>query len=312
MTQKARRRTAVAAVGMALLVGMMAVGDPGGGPLAMAGPVPPPTSAMVLRAPAPTPTLTPTPTPVLRTGLAEAAVQAAAAAAGAPVRLAVAVLDRGTGEIAVGATGAAPVLTASLSKMVVAVDVLDRRRLEGLAVTEADLALLHRALAPSDDDAMSALWSRFGGAGAAARLSARLGLAATSGPDDPSQWGEMRASAVDTVKLWAHVLDGMLASDRDFLISAMEAAPARAADGFDQEFGLLDTPIDGPGGPGAVAKQGWMCCFSGTYYVHSAGAVGADQRFVVALLTQQPRGPGWEAAREALDRIALAAVAPLR
>lgn len=40
-----------------------------------------------------------------------------------------------------------------------------------------------------------------------------------------------------------------------------------------------------------------MCCFSGIYYMHSSGAVGEDQRFLVTLLTRIPRAPGgWDAA----------------
>ena len=33
-----------------------------------------------------------------------------------------------------------------------------------------------------------------------------------------------------------------------------------------------------------------MCCFSGQYYLHSAGLVGVDERFVVAVLTRVPSG----------------------
>jgi hypothetical protein len=246
-----------------------------------------------------------------RRGLAQAAVAAAEGAVGSSTQLAAAVLDRATGELALGARGDEPYYTASLAKVVVAVDVLDRRSLEGLAVTDADLDLLRRALGVSDDDAMNALWSRFDGAGAAGRVAARLGLPGTTGPRDPSQWGEMSVPASDTVRIWQHVLDEMPAGDREFLVSAMRAAPPHARDGFDQAFGLLAVAVAGPDGPGAVAKQGWMCCFSGQYYLHSAGVVGADQRFLVTLLTRQPRGPGWEAARQELDRIAVTAVGAL-
>ncbi|WP_297645693.1 hypothetical protein [Pseudonocardia sp.] len=72
-----------------------------------------------------------------------------------------AVLDRVTDESAVGRRGTEPFYAASLSKVVVAVDVLDRRRSEGLTVTGADLVLFRRALGPSDDSAMNAIWSRF-------------------------------------------------------------------------------------------------------------------------------------------------------
>ncbi len=40
-------------------------------------------------------------------------------------------------------------------------------------------------------------------------------------------------------------------------------------------------------------------------------AAGARVELAVAVLTRQPRGPGREAARQQLDRVAAAAVAPL-
>lgn len=250
----------------------------------------------------------PTPEPPPRTGLAAAAADAAEDAASTSTDLAVAVLDRATGEVAVGDRGAEPFYTASLSKVVVAVDMLDRRRLEGLVVTEGDLDLVRQALGPSDDSAMNALWSRFDGAAAAGRVSARLQLKGTTNPRDPSQWGEMSVPAADTVRIWQYILDEMPGADRDLLISAMAAAPPRARDGFAQAFGLLSPAVNGPAGPGAVAKQGWLCCFSGEYYIHTTGAVGVDQRFLVALLTRVPRRPGWDAARQELTGIATAAV----
>jgi hypothetical protein len=268
----------------------------------------PASAAPSLLSPAATPP--PSPAPPER-DLARAAVDAAQARAAGSTQLAVAVLDRRTGELAVNGRGDEPYYTASLSKLVVIVDVLDRRRLDGLTVTDADLALIERALGPSDDSAMSALWERFDGAGAPARVSARLGLEGTSAPRRTGQWGEVEVTAADYVKLWRYVLDEMPAADRDLLITDMEAAPPVATDGFDQAFGLLAPEVRGSGGPGAVAKQGWMCCFSGQYYLHSAGALGADRRFVMALLTRVPRSEGWPGARSELDGITAQAVAAL-
>ncbi len=266
---------------------------------------------------APVPTTTAVPAP--QRGLAAAAVAAAQSAAGrvgfaagaadaAPVGATVAVLDRLTSEIAVGDGGATAVLSASLSKLVLAVDVLDRRRTEGLAVTDVDVRLLQRALGPSDDAAMSALWSRFDGPGSAPRLSARIGLQGTASPRDPSQWGEMVVTASDLLRVWQHLLDAVPAADRDFLIGAMAGAPARATDGFDQAFGLL-----APGLPSEVgaAKQGWMCCIGGSRHLHSAGVVGPGDRYVVALLTTSPSTQGWDAARQLVDRMAVAATQAL-
>lgn len=262
-------------------------------------------------APAPAaPPDTPEPPPVER-GLAQAAVNAAQEQAASGTQLGVAVLDRTTGELAVGDRGHERFYTASLAKLIVIVDVLDRRRTEGLKVTDADLKLFERALGPSDDSAMSALWEKFDGPGAPARVSARLGLEGTAAPKRFGQWGEVEVTAADYATLWKYVLDDMPAADRELLITDMAAAPSTAKDGFDQGFGLLSSEIRGDGA-GAVAKQGWMCCFSGRYYLHSAGVLGPENRFVVVLLTRQPRTKGWPAARSEQTGIATKAVAALR
>jgi hypothetical protein len=106
-------------------------------------PVPPSVSPSV--APTPAPRTPPPSTSAPREDLAQAAVDAAEERAAGSTEPAVAVLDRRTGELAVNGRGDEPYYTASLSKLVVIVDVLDRRRLEGLTVTDADLALFRRA-----------------------------------------------------------------------------------------------------------------------------------------------------------------------
>lgn len=214
----------------------------------------------------------------------------------------VAVLDRRTGELADGVYGATQLYSASLVKLVVAVDVLSQRR-AGAVVTDADLALVRRALGSSDDAAMNALWSRFDGVGGVQRVAQRLGLVATSPPADPSQWGETMVSAHDVVAVFDHVLTDLPAEDRDVILSALASAPPTAADGFDQWFGLLAGGMP----PGLAVKQGWLCCLQGSSYLHSAGTIDPDRRYVVALLSAVPRGTGYDGAREALDVLADAA-----
>lgn len=263
----------------------------------------------VASVPVPTTTAAPSRTPAApRTGLAAAAVAAAEGAADPTTDLAVAVLDRVTGRDRHGPRGTEPYLTASLSKLVLAVDMVDRRRLEALAITDVDLQLLRRALGPSDDAAMSALWSRFDGPGAALRLTQRIGLVGTLAPRDTSRWGEMIVPAADMLRIWQHLLDGMPTVDRELLLDSMRAVPADATDGFDQAYGLLAPDLVAPVG---ATKQAWMCCFSGRYHLHSVGVVGPDERFVVILLTTVLRGPGWEAARQQLDRTATATLQAL-
>lgn len=291
---------AVAVVTVTVVLTRSTDADPTGSAVPAARPMP---------APPPATSAAPVPVPAPRHGLAAAAVAAAEAASGAvgfapaaaPVGSTIAVLDRRTSEVAVGQGGTAGVLSASLSKLVLAVDMVDRRRTESLPITDVDTDLVRRALGPSDDAAMSALWSRFDGPGSASRISARLGLTGVASPRDPSQWGEMVVTASDLLHVWKHVLDELPAADQELLIGAMAAAPARATDGFDQAFGLL-----APGLPVEVgaAKQGWMCCIRGQNQLHSMGVVGPDDRFVLAVLTTMPTAA---TARQLVDRMVAAA-----
>ena len=239
-------------------------------------------------------------------GLAAAAVAAGDALANtAPgATVGVAVRDRHTGETAIGAAGALPMYAASLVKIVVAIDVLERRR-AGLPVGPQHVGLIRRALGPSDDEAMNTLWVRFDGHGAVARVAARLGLPETRAPQDPSQWGEAVLSARDVVKLYDHVLSGMAPEDRELIIGALAATPPIATDGFGQAFGLL------AGAPPAASKQGWMCCQAGQITLHSTGIPEPGRRFVVALLSSQPRGVGYDGARATVTDVADAVRTPL-
>lgn len=222
------------------------------------------------------------------------------------VTLAAAVADRDTWELVGGISGTAPMYSASLVKIVLAVDVLQRRR-SGLAVGPEDLALIRRALGPSDDQAMNLLWTGFDGPAAVSRVARQLGLSATHPPADPSQWGESLTSARDMVVLYRHVLDEMPARDRELIMGALVTAPPIAADGFDQTFGLQAAASD----PTAAAKQGWMCCLDDRINLHSVGALGEQRRFVIALLSSHPVEQGYDVARETVTAAAVAVRAAL-
>ncbi len=221
--------------------------------------------------------------------------------------LGAAVLDRDTGEVVAGVRGNEPDYAASLSKLLVVIDVLEQRRAGSVVLTESDLSVMRRALGPSDDGAMNGLWVRFDGLGAGGRMSRLLGLTATTPPRDPSKWAEMMTSAVDVLRMWRHVLSDIPDADRELVVSA-STGPPPATDGFDQEFGLFDDEVGA--GP-AVAKQGWLCCFRGLYTLHSAGLPDPGARYVIALLSRQPRAGGWEGARERLSTAAVVAVRAL-
>ena len=189
-------------------------------------------------------------------------------------------------------------------------DVLDRRRTEGLQVSDDDLKLVRAGARTERRQRDECAVGEVRRAGAPARVSAKLGLEGTTAPSRFGQWGEVEVTPADYATLWKYVLDDMPADDRDLLITDMRP---RALDGQGRlrpGFGLLASDIRGDGS-GAVAKQGWMCCFSGQYYLHTAGVVEPEERFVVVLLTRQPRTKGWPAARAEQTGIATKAVAAL-
>jgi hypothetical protein len=185
----------------------------------------------------------------------------------------VAALNLRTGDFAEGRSGARQFFSASLVKLIVVVDMLDRRRLEGMAISDADLRLVARALSASDDGAMNALWGKFDGVGAIGRVAGRIGLTATKAPGDPSQWGETLVTAGDFVRIYQHILVNMPPEDRAVIVNALAATAQTAADGFDQFFGLLGQGAS----PHVYAKQGWVSYRPARLFLHSAGVVHDDR-----------------------------------
>jgi hypothetical protein len=222
-----------------------------------------------------------------------AVVSAAEDAAGEDVDVGVAVADIATGELAPGSGGDERFDTASLAKLLLVVDMLQRQRDGELTLGPRDVRLVNAALTTSSDPAMNALWTQYDGPGAITRVAGALGLEDTSSPEDPSQWGEVQSSARDMVTVLRHVQVELPAPDRDLVLGAMGRATPVAGDGFDQGYGFLD-------GSGSPVKQGWMCCIGSRAEVHSVGVVGG--RWVVAVMTSQP--PGYDRARRVVDSAA--------
>lgn len=213
----------------------------------------------------------------------------------------IAVLDRCRGEIVLGERGAVVMRSASLAKLVTAVDVLTRRDHGEIELAAADVNLLRRALGPSDDDAMNSLWSRFDGPDGVERVARLVGLRETVPPPDESRWGDTGTSARDVAALYGYILDRLDPAGRELVLGELAAAPRIAADGFDQGFGLLQPARRGS----ARAKQGWACCRGGALDLHSAGLLEADGRYVLAVLSTRPADE--RSARVSLDAVAAAA-----
>jgi beta-lactamase class A len=215
----------------------------------------------------------------------------AAAAAGGKSDVGVAVMDLDSGQV-VSEQGDQPFYSASLSKLILAVDALQQ------PLSDDDEDLIHRALSASDDNAMDVLWTRFDGMDAIGRVATEAGLTGTHAPDDPSQWGEVVITANDMVRLYQYILGSPV---RDTIVADLSSATDTAADGFDQAFGLL-------GISGIYAKQGWMYYLPSEVYLHSAGVLG--NRYAVAVLTTNPTG-SWTTARQSINAVTTAVLAKL-
>lgn len=166
-----------------------------------------------------------------------------------------------------------------------------------ITLSATDRTNIGQALSFSDDGAEDALWVEFGGPAGVARTIQLAGLQDSSPPDDTSQWGETLVSARDVVSLYDYILTSMKPSSRDMIMDALEDAQDDAADGFDQAFGLIDPPRPG----GVAAKQGWMWLGS-DFYLHSTGAFGSGQRYLVAVLTENRASAGDDAARALVSK----------
>lgn len=168
-----------------------------------------------------------------------------------------------------------PLGAASMVKLFIAEDVLRRARAGEVSLAPEDGPLLRDMLRLSDDPAASALWVRFGGGRMVSDVAARYGLTGTAPPERPGRWGDTRITARDLAVFLARLPVLAHPDDAAAILGWMREVTPRAADGFDQGFGLATLP----GAP--AVKQGWMCCPGDRRHVYSAGVVGG--RAVVVL-----------------------------
>ncbi|HEX3812258.1 MAG TPA: serine hydrolase [Mycobacteriales bacterium] len=247
------------------------------------------TAPTVSPKPSPKPTPAPTPTPF---PVNPALANAAAAAADAfnddnddPVaQYGVAVYDRANHKLVLGRYGTTPMMSASVIKLYVIVDLLHQREQGTITLDADDINLIDRSLSGSDDNAMNSLWSTFNGMAALQQIIGLAGLHETSVPADPAQWGEAIISASDTVSIYRYLLAHLTAADRNLVLTALSKPTHYGlADGFDQYFGLL-----GPGVRPAyvAAKQGWLG-YRPYRLLHTTGLVGSRDQYITVVLTRQ-------------------------
>lgn len=195
--------------------------------------------------------------------------------------------------------------SASLVKLLIAIDALRRREL-----TEQLRDQLHRMLALSDDDIASTLWVAGGGPAIVERSASLMGLPGTRPAADPGIWGNTLVTASDIARVYRYILTELPAWQRRLIMDALRDARRRAADGWDQYFGIPDAAGDMPAVSWAV-KQGWSD--SGDDLVlHSTGVLCRRRHcFIVVLLISDCGATGWRPMRRALTAAAAAIIRSL-
>ena len=227
--------------------------------------------------PPPEPTSAPEPEPVSLAGVAPS------------VRRGVLVHDLRSGAELFADRPDEPFPTASVVKLLIALDALDRG-----AAPARDVA---RMIATSSDDIANRLWRT----SIPRRWAERIGLPGLAPPDDPNQWGDTRMTARDVVAVYRYVLESRHAG---VIVPALEGATPTGADGFDQTFGIPDAV----GAHQWGVKQGWACCYDGVRVLNTTGVV--DHRYVVAVLTGHDRATGYPRAAALVTEL-VAALTPL-
>jgi hypothetical protein len=160
------------------------------------------------------------------------------------------VFDRDTGAVTLSADEHRRIRSASLVKLMIALDYLDQH---GAANPTNPIPELESMLRFSDDDAASKLWIEGGFEEIVKRVVAKLSLHDTSPPlpADRGWWGHTATSAADIVLVYRYILDCASFPVRRFIMSNLHHAMPCADDGFNQFFGIPCVI------PGAAYKQGW-------------------------------------------------------
>ncbi|WP_204286691.1 hypothetical protein [Microbispora amethystogenes] len=260
----------------------------------------------------------------------QASAQASAQAAAKPVRVPAgvtagySVVDLTTGKTVAQHLAHHRFRSASVVKILIATDYLERHR---SAIPARDRALLTPMLRGSDDDAATALWRRGGQGEIVRRMARRIGLSETSPPPaaKPGFWGYTAISAADIALVYRYLLKRAEPRVRDFVLGNLRQAWRCASDGFDQHFGI---PRAVPR-PWAI-KQGWSgfgsvppvrCARAkaasyrigpvtmgrepvdfGRPVLHTTGVI--SDRLIMVVLTLQPSGASFTKSAERVTKLA--------
>lgn len=170
--------------------------------------------------------------------------------------------------------------TASVVKLLIAVDAL---RSENWAPDTHTKAQVQQMLSASDDNIADLMWDNDGDTAIVTRMADLMRLGNTRPPTDPDEWGETLTTAHDVVTIYRYLVNSVPEPSRGIIVDALKNANHIAADGVDQYFGIPN----GLPGVGWAVKQGWMMLDTSTT-LDSTGLVGPNLNYVVVVLTEQP------------------------
>lgn len=223
-------------------------------------------------------------------------MQAAIQAASPGTQVGIDVVDTTTGATVADLNSGQQFYTASVVKLLIAMDDLNS---QGWQADPATTAQLEQMLSASDDSIADTLWDADGGQAIVTRMASLIGLTGTSAPGDPDQWGETLTTAQDVVAIYHYLTTTVPQPARNVIMAGLQGAQQTAADGTNQYFGIPD----GLTGADWAIKQGWMSLDDSTT-LDTTGLVGAGPgqplRYAVVVLSSQPAGISWTAGGNAL------------
>jgi len=211
------------------------------------------------------------------------------------------VYDRVTGTTVLSTGADTPMYTASVVKLLIAIDSLRKNNWDTTSDNAEDITEM---LEGSNDSTASSLWVEDGGTSIIARMAALIGLRHTVAATDPGQWGMAKASPNDVVAIYQYIDTQLPVNASQLIMSALAGSKSTADDGFPQRFGIPDGL---PGSTWAV-KQGWMVLKS-SLVLNTTGVVGPNSRYVVVMMTQLRAGTSEAKGRTAVTA-AIAAAKP--
>ncbi|MFD7846513.1 hypothetical protein ACFV4K_26660 [Nocardia sp. NPDC059764] len=233
--------------------------------------------------------------PISVTAIAQQ-MQTAIQAASPGTTVGIDVVDTMTGTAIASLNADQRFYTASVVKLLIALDTLGS---QGAQPDPDTTAKVTQMLSASDDDIADQLWEIGGNDAIIDRMVAAIGLTATTAPEDTAQWGETLTTPRDVVAIFHYITATAPAATRDLILGALRDTARTAADGTDQFFGIPDALT----GKTWAVKQGWMDLNS-SITLDTTGLVGTspDQpyRYAIVVLSTQPAGTSWPVAGAAL------------